>query len=224
MIIVEKHPSPLEINSLLQGEQLAFKSKNAIRVPQTEFTDLEKIREISIRVKEILSILGCDLNDDSLKGTPDRVAKMYVQEIFQGLNIENKPSITLFENKYKYSQMLVEKNITVYSTCEHHLVPIIGKAHIAYISSGTVIGLSKLNRLVNYFSRRPQVQERLTMEIAEELKNILNTEDIAIMIVADHLCVQSRGIKDVASSTVTSAYSGKFANESTRSEFLKYVG
>ena len=148
---------------------------------------------------------------------------MYVKEIFSGLNPENKPTIALFENKYMYNEMLVEKDITFYSNCEHHFVPIIGKAHVAYFSNGKVIGLSKLNRIVQYFAKRPQVQERLTMQIANEMKEVLNTNDVAVLIDAHHLCVSSRGVQDSNSSTVSSAYSGKFLNEQTRSEFLNYV-
>ncbi len=168
-------------------------------------------------------ILGLDLNDDSLKGTPERVAKMYVKEIFSGLNPENKPNIRLFDNKYKYDQMLVEKNITFYSYCEHHFVPIIGKAHVAYISSGKVIGLSKLNRIVQYYAKRPQVQERMTVQIANELKEALQTEDIAVLMDATHLCVSSRGVKDINSSTITAHYSGKFLEDQVKNEFLKYI-
>ncbi|MCL4129525.1 UNVERIFIED_CONTAM: hypothetical protein GTU68_060755 [Idotea baltica] len=160
-----------------------------------------------------MDVMGLDLNDDSLQGTPKRVAKMYIDEIFSGLNPANKPKVALFDNKYQYNQMLVEKNITFYSNCEHHFVPIIGKAHVAYISSGKVIGLSKLNRIVQYYAKRPQVQERLTNQIAEELKAILDTEDVAVIIDAKHLCVSSRGIKDDTSSTVTSYFGGKFNNQ-----------
>ncbi len=182
-----------------------------------------KIELIEKHFREIMNILGLDLTDDSLSGTPRRVAKMYVQETFKGLNPANKPSATLFENRYQYNQMLVEKDITVHSTCEHHFVPIIGKAHVAYISSGKVIGLSKLNRIVQYYAKRPQVQERLTMQIAAELKEVLQTEDVAVVIDARHLCVSTRGVNDIASSTVTVHYSGKFAEESVRSEFLKHI-
>jgi GTP cyclohydrolase I len=164
-----------------------------------------------------------DLTDDSLKRTPHRVAKMYVKETFAGLHPENKPKVTLFENKYQYNQMLVEKNIQVYSVCEHHLVPIIGKCHVAYISNGEVIGLSKINRIVKYFSKRPQVQERLTQQIMEELKSALKTNDVAVVIDAAHMCVATRGIEDVNSSTVTAAISGQFKDEATRAEFLKYI-
>ena len=163
------------------------------------------------------------MEDDSLNGTPKRVAKMYVKEIFSGLDPKNKPQIALFENKYKYKQMLVEKDITFYSNCEHHFVPIMGKAHLAYIANGKVIGLSKLNRIVQYFAKRPQVQERLTMQIAKEIQNTLGTKDVAVLIDAKHLCVSSRGIKDINSATVSSFYGGKFENETTRQEFLKYI-
>lgn len=186
-------------------------------------SDKKKIEKISFHFKEIMETLGLDLTDDSLAGTPGRVAKMYVKEIFSGLNPANKPQVALFDNKYQYNQMLVEKNITLYSNCEHHFVPIIGKAHVAYISSGKIIGLSKLNRIVQYFSQRPQVQERLTMQIANEIKTILGTEDVAVIIDASHLCVSSRGIKDSNSSTVTAEYSGKFLEEGTRNEFLKFI-
>ena len=186
-------------------------------------SDTEKKEIIAFHFKKIMETMGLDLTDDSLKGTPERVAKMYIDEIFSGLNPANKPKIALFENKYKYSEMLVEKNISFYSNCEHHFVPIFGKAHVAYISNGKVIGLSKLNRIVQYFSKRPQVQERLTIQIADELKRVLGTEDVAVFIDAKHLCVSSRGIKDDTSSTVTVYYGGAFQNESTRNEFLNYI-
>ena len=186
-------------------------------------SDAEKKAKISILFEEIMDVMGLDLNDDSLKGTPDRVAKMYIDEIFSGLNPKNKPKIALFDNKYQYNQMLVEKNITFYSNCEHHFVPIVGKAHIAYISSGKVIGLSKLNRIVQYFAKRPQVQERLTNQIGEELKSILGTDDVAVIIDAKHLCVSSRGIKDESSATVTSFYSGAFNSPAKLTEFNNYL-
>lgn len=186
-------------------------------------SDTEKKEIIAFHFTKIMETMGLDLTDDSLKGTPERVAKMYIDEIFSGLNPANKPKVALFENKYKYSEMLVEKNISFYSNCEHHFVPIFGKAHVAYISNGKVIGLSKLNRIVQYFSKRPQVQERLTIQIADELKRVLGTEDVAVFIDAKHLCVSSRGIKDDTSSTVTVYYGGAFQNESTRNEFLKYI-
>ena len=175
-----------------------------------KISDEEKKEKISILFEEIMNVMGLDLTDDSLKGTPKRVAKMYIDEIFSGLNPANKPKVALFDNKYQYNQILLEKNITFYSNCEHHFVPIIGKAHVAYISSGKVIGLSKLNRIVQYYAKRPQVQERLTNQIAEELKGILETDDVAVIIDAKHLCVSSRGVKDDTSSTVTSYFGGKF--------------
>lgn len=184
-----------------------------------------KIELITKHFRDIMTILGLDLSDDSLKGTPKRVAKMYVEEIFKGLNPANKPSMTLFENKYNYNQMLLERDITLYSNCEHHFVPIVGKAHVAYFSSGKVVGLSKLNRVVQYFAQRPQVQERLTKQIALELKESLGTEDVAVMIEADHLCVQSRGVQDSGSSTITADYHGRFlTDDSTRMEFLRMIG
>jgi GTP cyclohydrolase I len=184
----------------------------------------EKIEKIQEHVAAILDILGMDLTDDSLKGTPKRVAAAYVKEIFGGLNPDRRPSASTFENKYEYGEMLVEKNITLYSTCEHHLLPIIGKAHIAYISNGNVVGLSKMNRIVEYYAKRPQVQERLTLQVIEELQHILKTENVACIIDAKHLCVNSRGIRDVASSTVTAEYGGVFkTNETLRKEFLSYI-
>ena len=183
----------------------------------------EKKDKIALLFEEIMYVMGLDLTDDSLKGTPKRVAKMYIDEIFSGLNPANKPKIALFENKYQYNQMLVEKNITFYSNCEHHFVPIIGKAHLAYISSGKVIGLSKLNRIVQYFAKRPQVQERLTNQIANELSKILGTDDIAVIIDAKHLCVSSRGIKDESSATVTSYYGGVFNDSKKITELQNYI-
>ncbi len=188
-----------------------------------EMSDLEKKEKISDLFAQIMDVMGLDLTDDSLKGTPNRVAKMYIEEIFSGLNPANKPKIALFENKYQYNQMLVEKNITFYSNCEHHFVPIIGQAHIAYVSSGRVIGLSKLNRIVQYYAKRPQVQERLTNQIAMELKSILNTEDIAVIIDAKHLCVSSRGVKDDTSATVTSYYGGVFSEPHKIAELQNYL-
>jgi GTP cyclohydrolase I len=183
----------------------------------------EKIKRIRTNVREIMLTLGLDLDDDSLNGTPNRVAKMFVKEIFGGLDPQKKPKSSTFENKYKYGEMLVEKNITLYSTCEHHLLPIVGRAHVAYISNGTVVGLSKMNRIVDYFAKRPQVQERLNIQIVRELQKVLNTDDVACVIDAKHLCVNSRGIRDIESSTVTAEYGGKFKNEALRSEFLEYL-
>ncbi len=186
-------------------------------------SDEEKQIKIASLFKEIMQTMGLDLNDDSLKGTPKRVAKMYINEIFSGLNPANKPKIALFDNKYQYNQMLVEKDISFYSNCEHHFVPIIGKAHVAYISSGKVIGLSKLNRIVQYYSKRPQVQERLTNQIAIDLQNILNTKDVAVIIDAKHLCVSSRGIKDDTSSTLTCFYGGVFNTPEKILELQNYL-
>ncbi|WP_298761736.1 GTP cyclohydrolase I FolE [uncultured Psychroserpens sp.] len=188
-----------------------------------KLSDNEKKQRIAILFEEIMDVMGLDLTDDSLKGTPKRVAKMYIDEIFSGLNPANKPKVALFDNKYQYNQMLVEKNITFYSNCEHHFVPIIGKAHVAYISSGKVIGLSKLNRIVQYYAKRPQVQERLTNQIAEELKSVLKTEDVAIIIDAKHLCVSSRGIKDDTSATVTTYYGGQFNKAEKITELHNYI-
>ncbi|CAM1334724.1 GTP cyclohydrolase 1 [Tenacibaculum aestuariivivum] len=186
-------------------------------------SDNEKKEKISNLFAQIMDVMGLDLTDDSLKGTPNRVAKMYIDEVFSGLNPANKPKIALFDNKYQYKQMLVEKNITFYSNCEHHFVPIIGKAHIAYVSSGKVIGISKLNRIVQYYAKRPQVQERLTNQIAENLKAILNTNDVAVIIDAKHLCVSSRGIKDDTSATVTSFYGGVFNTSQKIAELQHYL-
>jgi len=194
-----------------------------LRADAFEMSDDEKIVSIKKDVESILTTLGMDLTDDSLKGTPNRVAKMFVKEIFGGLNPNKKPSSSTFDNKYKYNEMLVEKNIVVYSTCEHHLLPIVGRAHVAYISNGTVVGLSKMNRIVDYYAKRPQVQERLTIQIVEELKRVLNTENVACVIDAKHLCVNSRGIRDIESSTVTAEFGGAFKNENTRKEFLNYI-
>jgi GTP cyclohydrolase I len=186
-------------------------------------SDDQKIDVIAKHFTAIMETLGLDLTDDSLKGTPKRVAKMYVKEIFSGLNPANKPKMAMFDNKYQYNQMLVEKNISFYSNCEHHFVPIIGKAHVAYISNGTVVGLSKLNRLVQFFAKRPQVQERLNMQIGKELQKALGTDDVAVLIDAKHLCVASRGVEDNTSSTITAFYGGKFQEDKTREEFLKYI-
>lgn len=189
----------------------------------TGLTDEEKIRKIEYHFAQIMDTLGLDLSDDSLSGTPKRVAKMYVREVFSGLNPANEPKISLFDNKYHYNKMLVEKDITLFSYCEHHFVPIIGKAHVAYIPDDKVIGLSKLNRIVQYYAKRPQVQERLTIQIADALKEILHHENVAVMIEADHLCVASRGIKDTNSNTITSVFSGKFEDDSVRNEFFSYI-
>jgi len=188
-----------------------------------DISDEEKKEKIADLFSQIMQVMGLDLSDDSLKGTPKRVAKMYIEEIFSGLNPENKPKIALFENKYKYNQMLVEKNIQFYSNCEHHFVTIFGKVHVAYVSSGKVIGLSKINRIVQYFANRPQVQERLTNQIALELAEILDTKDIAVIVDAKHLCVASRGIKDDSSATVTSFYGGVFNTPQKIVELQNYL-
>lgn len=194
-----------------------------LRSDAFEMSDDDKIENIQEHVEAIMHTLGLDLKDDSLKGTPLRVAKMYVNEIFSGLDDKNKPKMSTFENKYQYGEMLVEKNITVYSTCEHHLLPIVGKAHVAYISSGRVVGLSKMNRIVDHYAKRPQVQERMTMQIVQDLQKALNTKDVACVIDAKHLCVNSRGIRDIESSTVTSEFGGQFKNQEVRKEFLDYI-
>ncbi|QSE96211.1 GTP cyclohydrolase I FolE [Fulvivirga lutea] len=188
-----------------------------------DLSDDEKIKKIESHFTEIMNILGLDLTDDSLSGTPHRVAKMYVKEVFSGLNPENKPKAKLFENKYKYDQMLVEKDITFYSHCEHHFVPIYGKAHVAYISSGEVIGLSKINRIVQYFAKRPQVQERLTVQIAKELQKVLKTEHVGVVVDANHMCVASRGVGDTNSKTGTAFFGGKFKDAQIKNEFLNYI-
>lgn len=212
-----------EFNDEIGDNHISSSAKNPIREDAFDISDDQKIELIKKDVENILFTLGIDLTDDSLKGTPNRVAKMFVKEIFGGLNPARKPKASTFENGYKYGEMLVEKNITLYSTCEHHLLPIIGRAHVAYISKGRVIGLSKINRIVEYYSKRPQVQERLTMQIVQELQIALGTEDVACIIDAKHLCVNSRGIKDIESSTVTSEFGGQFKNEQTRRELLDYI-
>lgn len=207
----------------MDERQIPFSCEIPLHNGETFMSDNEKIKAISNHFESIMGILGLDLTDDSLKGTPQRVARMYVNEIFSGLDKKNRPNATLFENKYHYHGMIVEKNITLYSYCEHHFVPIIGKAHVAYYSSGKVIGLSKINKLVQYYAKRPQVQERLTNQILEELKRTLHTEDVAVLIDAVHLCVASRGIKDTNSSTITTSYSGKFLEPDIKNEFLGLV-
>jgi GTP cyclohydrolase I len=211
-------------DELNDHDHLSASRQTPLKANAFVLSEEEKIEKIQEHVAAILDILGMDLTDDSLKGTPKRVAKAYVKEIFGGLNPERRPSASTFENKYEYGEMLVEKNITLYSTCEHHLLPIIGKAHIAYISNGNVVGLSKMNRIVDYYAKRPQVQERLTLQIIEELQRILKTENVACIIDAKHLCVNSRGIRDVASSTVTAEYGGVFKTDETlRKEFFSYI-
>ena len=206
------------------GDQHLSNTKDTpLRPDAFEMSNTEKMMLIEEKIREVLHILGMDLTDDSLCGTPKRVAKMYVNEIFSGLHPDNKPKASSFENKYQYGEMLVEKNITLYSTCEHNLLPIVGRAHVAYISNGTVVGLSKMNRIVDYFAKRPQVQERLTLQIVQELQNTLNTKNVACVIDAKHLCVNSRGISDINSSTVTSEFGGCFQDIEVKREFLDYI-
>lgn len=204
-------------------DHISTSTDTPMRDDAFKLSDKEKIDIIKEDMKHIMETLGLDLSDDSLRGTPMRVAKMFVNEIFGGLSPERKPNASTFENKYNYGEMLVEKNITLYSTCEHHFLPIVGRAHVAYISNGTVVGLSKMNRIVDYYAKRPQVQERLTMQIVKELQNVLGTEDVACVIDAKHLCVNSRGIRDIESSTVTSEFGGKFKEKDIKREFLDYI-
>lgn len=208
---------------VVDDEPLSARLDTPMHAEAHHLPEREKIEQIADKFADIMHILGLDLTDDSLKGTPQRVAKMYVQEVFQGLNPENKPEAKLFDNKYRYGQMLVEKDITLHSYCEHHFVPISGLCHVGYISSGKVIGLSKINRIVRYYAKRPQVQERLTEQIAAELKEILQTEHVAVVIDADHMCVSTRGVEDCASSTLTSHYSGQFDSAQGRQEFWNYL-
>jgi GTP cyclohydrolase I len=211
-------------NSADAGEDhFSSTAQTPLRADAFVQNDDEKILIIQEHIKAILETLGMDLNDDSLKGTPLRVAKMFVTETFGGLHPERKPKASTFKNSYKYGEMLVEKNITLYSTCEHHLLPIVGKAHVAYVSNGSVVGLSKMNRIVEYYAKRPQVQERLTLQIVQELQTVLGTPDVACVIDAKHLCVNSRGISDVSSSTVTSEFGGVFQTEEKKREFLDYI-
>lgn len=216
-------PKDLENIDHIGDNHIGTSPETPIREDAFILNSDEKIEIIRDDVLHIMETLGLDLTDDSLKGTPNRVAKMFVNEIFSGLDPKNKPKASTFENKYKYGEMLVEKNITVYSTCEHHLLPIVGRAHIAYISNGNVVGLSKMNRIVDYYAKRPQVQERMTIQIVRELQSVLNTDDVACVIDAKHLCVNSRGIRDIESSTVTSEFGGQFKDKEVRKEFLSYI-
>lgn len=200
-----------------------FRAETPLRADAFALSEDEKIARIATHVHGILETLGMDLEDDSLKGTPMRVAKLYVKEAFGGLHPDRKPGMSTFENSYRYNEMLVEKDIVLYSTCEHHLLPIVGRAHVAYISNGRVVGLSKMNRIVDYYAKRPQVQERLTRQIVQELQLVLGTKDVACVIDAKHLCVNSRGIRDIESSTVTAEFGGVFQEESKKQEFLNYI-
>lgn len=230
LLNTKKTKGDKDISSLLEHLEEVGNGHNSESIDTPMLKDAfklseeEKIVAIAEKFGDIMDILGLDRSDDSLKGTPLRVAKMYVQEVFQGLDPKNRPEPKLFKNNFRYNQMLVEKNITVHSYCEHHFVPIIGKAHVAYISNGNVIGLSKINRVVRYFSKRPQVQERLTEQIAAQLKSDLNTEDVAVYIEADHFCVATRGVEDSSSSTITTHFGGCFEDDLKKNEFLKYVG
>ena len=216
-----------QLKELLDREEdmdhVGSSAETPLRADAFDMSDRDKIKIISEHFQVIMETLGLDLTDDSLSGTPLRVAKMYVKEVFSGLNPENKPEPTLFQNKFKYKEMIVEKDITFYSHCEHHFVPIYGKAHVGYISSGKVIGLSKINRIVQYYAKRPQVQERLTMQVAKEIMEVLDTEHVAVVMDANHLCVSSRGVADVNSKTGTAFFNGKFEHDITKSEFLNYI-
>ena len=218
-----KYNKFLEDPELIDHDHKNFSIETPLRDDAFEVSDDEKISIIQKNVKEILETLGMDMTDDSLKGTPKRVAKAYVKELFGGLDPKNLPTSSTFENKYQYGEMLVEKNITVFSTCEHHLLPIYGKAHVAYFAKDRVVGLSKMNRIVDYYARRPQVQERLNIQIVKALQEILKTDDVACIIDAKHMCVNSRGIRHIDCSTVTGEFGGKFKDKLTKREFLDYI-
>lgn len=214
---------PIKNNEEFDDDHIFTNWETPLRADAFDLDEEEKINRIEKHFREIMTTLGLDLNDDSLNGTPRRVAKMFVKEVFSGLNPKNRPHARLFENKYHYDQMLVEKDITFYSHCEHHFVPIYGKIHVAYFSSGKVIGLSKINRIVQYYAKRPQVQERLTVQIGKEIERVLNTKDVGVVVDANHLCVASRGVGDTNSKTGTAYFSGKFKDENTKREFLNYI-
>ena len=218
-----KYNKFLEDLELIDQDHKNFSIETPLRDDAFEMSDDEKISIIQKNVNEILTTLGMDMTDDSLKGTPKSVAKAYVKELFGGLNPKNLPTSSTFDNKYQYGEMLVEKNITVFSTCEHHLLPIYGKAHVAYFAQDRVVGLSKMNRIVDYYSRRPQVQERLNIQIVKALQKILKTDDVACIIDAKHMCVNSRGIRHIDCSTVTGEFGGKFKDKLTKREFLDYI-
>lgn len=212
-----------EIFDIIGNNHQMTSAETPLREDAFDKSDAEKMEVIEHHFEIIMKELGLDLTDDSLHGTPHRVAKMFVNEIFSGLNPANKPKISVFDNSYQYDKMLVEANICFNSTCEHHFLPIVGKAHIGYVSSGKVIGLSKLNRIVDYYARRPQVQERMIMQIFNELKSVLETDNVMIVIEATHLCVSSRGIKDVSSYTSTLQYGGVFNQKEFRDDFYKMI-
>lgn len=212
-----------ELTDIIGDNHQATSDKSPLREDAFEKSNDEKMRNIEKHFFHIMEELGLDMTDGSLKGTPHRVAKMFIHEIFSGLDPKNEPKISVFENEYNYNKMLVEANITFHSTCEHHFLPIFGKAHIGYISSGKVIGLSKLNRIVDYFSRRPQVQERLIMQIFNFLKKALNTENVIVVMEGKHLCVSSRGIKHENSFTSTVQYGGIFNEKDYRNDFFSLI-
>lgn len=214
-----------QLNSVeeMGDDHFSNSRETPLRDDAFKLSNEEKMALIEKDMHHIMETLGLDLTDDSLKGTPKRVAKMFINETFSGLDPQHKPKASVFDNKYQYGEMLVEKNIVLYSTCEHHFLPIIGRAHVAYISNGTVVGLSKMNRIVDYFAKRPQVQERLTLQVVEELQKVLNTDNVACIIDAKHLCVNSRGIRDIDSSTVTGEFGGKFKDPAVKREFLDYI-
>ena len=212
-----------EIYELIGDNHQMTSAETPLRADAFDKSDAEKMATIEKHFHIIMEEMGMDMTDDSLQGTPHRVAKMFIQEIFSGLNPANKPKISVFDNSYKYDKMLVEANISFNSTCEHHFLPIVGKAHIGYVSSGKVIGLSKLNRIVDYYSRRPQVQERLIMQIFNELKTVLETDNVIVVMEATHLCVSSRGIKDESSYTSTIQYGGIFDEKENRNDFFNLI-
>jgi GTP cyclohydrolase I len=212
-----------EIYDLIGDNHQMTSAETPLRADAFHKSDAQKMAVIENHFQSIMEAMGLDMTDDSLQGTPHRVAKMFIQEIFSGLNPANKPKISVFDNSYNYDKMLVEANISFNSTCEHHFLPIIGKAHIGYVSSGKVIGLSKLNRIVDYYSRRPQVQERLIMQIFNELKTVLDTDNVIVVMEATHLCVSSRGIKDESSYTSTIQYGGVFNDKANRDDFFNMI-
>lgn len=219
----ENRPEEERREDMIGDNHIFTSTDTPLREDAFELDDETKIELIEKHFRQIMFVLGLDLTDDSLKGTPKRVAKMFVKETFSGLDPRNKPSITLFENKYKYDEMVMVRDITFFTVCEHHFVPFFGKAHVAYIPNQRVAGLSKINRLVKYFARRPQVQERLTIQVADEIRELFETQDVAVWMEASHLCVASRGIEDTGSITVTSKFYGKFEEEKLKNQFLAAV-
>jgi len=212
-----------ELFELIGDNHQMTSADTPLRPDAFEKSDAEKKKVIEHHFHQIMQEMGLDMTNDSLRGTPHRVAKMFIDEIFSGLNPANKPKISVFDNSYQYDKMLVEADISFNSTCEHHFLPIIGKAHIGYVSSGKVIGLSKLNRIVDYYARRPQVQERLIMQIFNELKTVLDTDSVIVVMEAKHLCVSSRGIEDESSYTSTIQYGGIFNDKDNRNDFFNLI-